>query len=233
MRITKAGVVLCFMMIVCGCNETYMNELPMYGEVEKTPAQIEADNEFIKTITKDQTRKEASQYAAFRGWEYCNKGDLSTAMKRFNQAWLLDPENPAVFWGFGVVLGKQFKFDEVSIDKLDQSIDMLEKAVMLSPPNGRLLSDLALSYTLKGRYEKDYLNKIRRIWQEFFDKANTLCRQAMEIEPEYGPLYYRWAACLHYEGRNKEALSMIEKAKKFKCEVPQDFIRDVKREIRK
>ncbi len=42
-------------------------------------------------------------------WEKLNAGDSTTAMKRFNQAWLLDPSNPQVFKGFAAVLRKQGK----------------------------------------------------------------------------------------------------------------------------
>ena len=35
------------------------------------------------------------------GWKYYYEGDLDTAIKRFNQAWMFDRESVDAFWGFG------------------------------------------------------------------------------------------------------------------------------------
>ncbi len=51
------------------------NEIPMYGGQDKS------------TIIPI---KPASEKAIKLGWQYFNNGDHSTAMKRFNQAWMLD-----------------------------------------------------------------------------------------------------------------------------------------------
>jgi len=216
------------MMVVCGGCSTPMNELPMYGGMEKTPMEIEADNWFIEAVTKDQTREEASRETSEFGWQYYYKGDLKTAMKRFNQAWMLDPDNPHAYWGFGVLLGERSgKWG--AFRKIDQAIEMLEKADRLSPQNAGILEDLAYSYTRKGFSEKEFYN---RDGQEFFDKADTLYSRVRQIEPRHKLLYYNWAACLHYQGKNKEALSIIEEGKRFDIEVPQDFIKEIKRGMR-
>lgn len=91
------------------------NTLPMYGGPDqvKTPYQLEADEKFIQSATREgQTREKASQAVAAGGWQFFNKGDLSTAMKRFNQAWLLDPNNPEAYKGFAAILRKEGKMDE-------------------------------------------------------------------------------------------------------------------------
>lgn len=91
------------------------NTHPMYGGPDhvKTPHQLEADEKFIQTVTQGgQSRERASQAVAVGGWQFFNKGDLSTAMKRFNQAWLLDPNNPETYKGFAAILKKQGRMDE-------------------------------------------------------------------------------------------------------------------------
>jgi tetratricopeptide (TPR) repeat protein len=91
------------------------NTLPMYGGPDhvKTPYQLEADEKFIQAVAqKGESREKASQAVAAGGWAFFNKGDLSTAMKRFNQAWLLDPNNPEIYKGFAAILKKQGKMDE-------------------------------------------------------------------------------------------------------------------------
>ena len=36
------------------------------------------------------------------------KNDTKTVMKRFNQAWLLNTNNPQAYWGFGIILARIF-----------------------------------------------------------------------------------------------------------------------------
>jgi Tfp pilus assembly protein PilF len=72
--------------------------------VAKTPAMIAADQAFIQTIEKQgYTHASGSDAAVQLGWKYFRNHDLPTAMKRFNQAWLLDQSNGDAFEGFAVV----------------------------------------------------------------------------------------------------------------------------------
>ncbi len=81
-----------------------INQLPMYGEREKTVEMKNADAELIAAVEKlGLTRPEAAKRAIQTGWSYWEKRDLATAMLRFNQAWLLDPENGNAYHGFALV----------------------------------------------------------------------------------------------------------------------------------
>lgn len=59
------------------------------------------------------------------GWKYLSEGDVATAIKRFNQAWLTKPDNYKAFWGFAVIL-------VVRDNDLSGSLDMFERAESLS-----------------------------------------------------------------------------------------------------
>lgn len=84
------------------------NLLPMYGYGEKTPEQKKADEEFINSVVKEVgSREKGSIGIAGGARQWLEKGDLDTAMKRYNQAWLLDDTNPEVYKGFGDILIKQ------------------------------------------------------------------------------------------------------------------------------
>lgn len=209
-------------------SEIPINELPMYGNIERTQEQIDIDNKFIKAVTANQSREDASKEAVSLGWQYFDKGDLKTAMKRFNQAWLLDPQNPKAYWGFGVILGSQAE-EESSVEKLDQSIDMLEKAYKLMPQNFKVIVDLAHSYTGKAWVIKYEQNKDA---SEYFKKANELYDKAKGIEPSYGLLYLNWAASLHYEDRNEEALNLINEAEALDIDIPEGLIKEIEDSIK-
>lgn len=89
------------------------NTKPMYGEVPKSMEHIEADEKFKKECliqfgSLDSSVKVQIDHA----WRYFYNNELQTAMKRFNQAWLLDPEYPDSYFGFGSLLDMQGNKEE-------------------------------------------------------------------------------------------------------------------------
>lgn len=81
-----------------------VNEQPMYGGVEKTAAMKQADAAFLeKVAAMGYTCEQGARKSVELGWKYFFGGDTATAMARFNQAWLQDPENSEVYHGFAVV----------------------------------------------------------------------------------------------------------------------------------
>lgn len=81
-----------------------VNELPMFGEAPKTEAMLAADEELLRNTQKlGYTREQGAEKSIEAGWKYFFQGDRQTAMKRFNQAWLLDPENGNTYHGFAVL----------------------------------------------------------------------------------------------------------------------------------
>lgn len=140
----------------------------MYGRVEKCKEIVELDNEFIKSCDKMfPNRQEASKYYGSRGWNYIDSNDLNTAMKRFNQAWMLDSNNASVYWGFGVVLGKQKQYQE--------SIPYFERALSFDSNNANLYQDAANSY-----YNYSFSSKDKRAML----KGIECIEHAIKINPD-------------------------------------------------
>ncbi len=82
-----------------------IEEQPQYGGIPPTPEQQQIHNQFIQEVVKTNGTKElACEEALKLAWQYFQQGDYRTAMKRFNQAWLLDPKNPEVFRGYAKIL---------------------------------------------------------------------------------------------------------------------------------
>ncbi len=83
-----------------------LNEVPMYGNQPKTPEMQAADEGFIANAAKlGYTRAQASDKSVQLGWQYfLQRRDISTAMKRFNQAWMADPDNGDAFHGFAILV---------------------------------------------------------------------------------------------------------------------------------
>src|SRR2546428_13216482 len=87
-------VLICFAIGSALADPLPLNQLPMYGGREKTEEMKKADGKLLDTIQKlGLSREEGAKKAVESGWGFFDNTDLATAMKRFNQAWLLDPEN--------------------------------------------------------------------------------------------------------------------------------------------
>lgn len=97
-------LVLSFCLIAGAAPAQPLNEQPMFGGLPKSPAMIKADEELIASAAKYGSRAKTSDMSVTLGWRYLGKRDIPAAMKRFNQAWLLDPTNGDAFHGFAVIV---------------------------------------------------------------------------------------------------------------------------------
>ena len=82
--------------------------IPMHGGFLKTAEQQQADEKFRNEIIKVYgSKEEASDAFVVFARQFFEAGNLNMAMKRFNNAWLLNDENPDVFIGFGDIFKKR------------------------------------------------------------------------------------------------------------------------------
>ena len=143
---------------------------PKYKNAVKTEAQKAADEQLIKSNeTQEGSRRKGSERLVKIGFDYLYKGDLRTAMYRFNQAWLLDSTDVNVYSGFASIY---FSFQDYK-----RSIALLDEGLAIDPNASGLLTDKATNYIalsqsnhsksdmerglslLKASYEIDPLNQ--------------------------------------------------------------------------
>lgn len=197
----KMGILILFLLFAFPVYAQSLNETPMYGGQSKSPELQKADQDFIaKAIEAAGSREKAAQAALRKGWESIDRNDPVTAVKRFNQAWLLTPNSGDVFWGFGAAMGQQ--------GKLDESIKFLAKANAIKPNNGRLLCDFGFSYIWKGKS----VEKSVRDADVFYNKAVSLLKQASTVEPRYERIYTNWAIVLFFKNDYKGAWEKVKQA---------------------
>lgn len=123
-----------------------INELPMYGEGEKTPFQKQADERFIEMMmARFQSRAVAAEHFAQIGWNGYYAGDKSFAIRRFNQAWLLDPHNRHALWGFAVI--------SLERGEVESAIRFYEMALDNGPEDPVLRAEYE---ALRGRHEDSW-----------------------------------------------------------------------------
>jgi tetratricopeptide (TPR) repeat protein len=145
-----------------------INLLPLFGGQTKCEEQLKADKIFISECeAKFKNRQIAAKYHVNKGWEYFYKTIYDTAMKRFNQAWLLDSLNAEVYWGFGNLLGTKHEFKE--------SLPLLEKSIKLNPNNSKVYECMATSY---GQLFFETKNAL------FLNKAIDNLKTAIKLNPK-------------------------------------------------
>jgi Tfp pilus assembly protein PilF len=159
-----------------------INEQPMYGGVIKTEQQKKSDEAFIAEIEqKGYSREVGSRTVVQKGWEAVGKHDYGIAMRRFNQAWLLDPENGDAYHGFAVVvhqrdnsLTEAEKYFRMALSKskvganayvdygrllwlqgrYDESLAQLSRALEKSPKGYNAYSNMSFVYYKKGDFDQ-------------------------------------------------------------------------------
>lgn len=120
-------------------NDGNINLLPRYGGFKKNWRLRLADERFLAECDKNfASRKEAAAHHAKRGWEYYAAHDFTTAIKRYNQAWLLDSTNASAYWGFGAI--------EAQNQHYTDALRYLRTSVRLDSTNQRIHVDMARAY---------------------------------------------------------------------------------------
>lgn len=119
-----SGIILssCAQQIEC---KQGINLVPMYGNIQKCKAQLDSDKNFLELSDKHQPdRATAAIEMLDTGWYYIHQGDYDAAIKRVNQAWLLDSTNIAIYASFAVILDLTLKTDD-AINMLDYTFNKI------------------------------------------------------------------------------------------------------------
>jgi len=181
-----------------------IDQLPMYGGMDRNaiPALKAGDEKLIADAARHYgTREKASASFVNTGFAYYQRDDLANAMRRFNQAWLLDPRNPDVYAGFGSVLHDQGKNCE--------AMQMMEKALSLNPPTSQgIFPDAARMITLCAVSDTGLSVEART---KFFERSESLYKKAEELELNKAYVYGSWATACYWRGQYPEAWAMVAK----------------------
>jgi len=128
--------------------KTEINLQPEYGNIQKSDAMKREDDVFISTaLQSDTTLQKASDHLVRLGFTYLYRGDFETAMKRFNQAWLLNPKNENVYWGYGSVYG--------SFSDYTEALKQFDKGLLINPNSSAILTDKATIYFVQFQQDQD------------------------------------------------------------------------------
>lgn len=215
MKIRNFIACLYALVLLAGCASsggTRIDYIPMYGqpEVERPAALKEADDDFIKKASSGfGSREEASKAWWAQAEKFMSEGNIDYAMRRYNQSWLLNPDNYQPYWGFARVMLEQ--------NKTDDAIKYLEKAEdLIDDPYQKvaLLADMGSAYTYKGKQDSSY-----------FSKANKKFSESIGIDSSYPNSWRRWAYSLYEQGDYIGAWEKVRKAESLNARpFPADFL---------
>ena len=80
-------------------------EQPQYGEAPLSEEVQKANDQFVSEVIKGYKTKELAIDGTLKwAWDLYKKGNYATAMRRFNEVWLLDKNNSEVFHGYSLIL---------------------------------------------------------------------------------------------------------------------------------
>jgi Flp pilus assembly protein TadD len=116
------------------------NEAPFYN-FDTSPELKRYNDDFVSAVTKQNPdRSQVAEHAIGRGWEaLIGKRDVATAAKRFNQAFLLDPQQSGVYHGLAAVVADRFRDFDFADELFRVAARMKAPAQTLSADHGRVL----------------------------------------------------------------------------------------------
>ena len=169
--------------------------LPKYGSGQKTEAQLAADAALLAAVDRmyGGDRNKAAQSAVAHGWHAFRAGRYAQAMRRFNQAWLIDASNGQAYWGMGAVRGASGKSQEALL--------LLQEAAPLVGDDIDFEVDFARALGLAG---VESGNEV--FVRDAFSRFESIHQRA----PENMSNLHNWAILLFARGDYAEAWSRIK-----------------------
>lgn len=214
-----------------------LNEIPMFGNQPLTEKQKKSNADFVKKADGFKGGRPAAFETTLKlGWAYLyEKRDPVTAMKRFNQAWLLDPDNDEVFFAFGFLTSMQGKTDEAVL--------YYKQCLAINPNHPIALANLARSY--KDQAYQIYLKKKSNVPDQdvkdrltgalaLYEKASRSATETgtlrlTTLEEDLSYIYYQWAVALEFNGEYAKAWEKIKLARQHGGErlIEPNFIKEL------
>jgi len=173
------------------------NLLPKYGSLPKTEWQKAADAKFIAAIDQQYhgDRNKASADLAARGWQYLAEQNFDDAMRRFNQAWLLNNNNGTALWGMAAIQAGSGKFDE--------SLKLFAEAEKFVGSDINFSTDYAKALAMAGASLKN-----DDMLKDAFVRFELLYQKA----PQNTMNLQNWAIALFSQGKYSEAWAKVKLA---------------------
>ncbi len=195
---------------------TRIDEVPMYGGMDrsKVPELKAADEKLIVEASGHYGSREKAAVAFIdQGFRFYRQDNLGMAMRRFNQAWLLDPNNPEVYWGFGSILHDQ--------EKMCEAMRQYDKALSFDRYISGMYPDAGRVFSLCGVQDKGLTANNR---QKLYERADALYAEAAQRDHSKGYVYSSWASAYIWREQYIQSWEMVKKARETGGQLPPQFL---------
>lgn len=178
----------------------YMPELTLAQVMPVTqPASPEAKVSQAKFLEEDMTRfrsrELASAYYVLQAQRASAEEKLDSATYFFSRAYLMDSTNNDIFRGYGLLYGKQQKYDE--------ALFVLYHALEKDQDNPLLLNDIATSHLSRFYVTSN---------PEDLLQSRKLLEKAVQLSPTEADLYYKLAINSYYLQEYENAWTYLHKS---------------------
>jgi Tfp pilus assembly protein PilF len=117
-----------------------VNEQPFFGLTAKSPEQKAEDDKFVSAIVgATGSREKAFEETTKRAWIAVQAGRVREAAVRFNQAFLISPEQSTVYHGFAVIAQARFNDFDAADELFKIALKQPNPVKALKADYGRLL----------------------------------------------------------------------------------------------
>lgn len=162
-----------------------MRLLPRYGDREKNDAQRASDAEFIAaTLVVDSVPRSAADRLVQHGTQLLAEGDLSKAMYRFNQAWLVDSTNADAYWGYGSFF--------MELDRPAVAVQWYRRGLSMDSTSTRLLTGMATALLAEEHLVRPTDSERAN---DLLTAAMGLLQRANQLDPKDQGTLFRLAVC--------------------------------------
>lgn len=195
--------------------------LPKYGHKPKTEREKQIDRDFVNSILKmeqfEGDRLKASNHLITLGFDYLYRGDLKTAMYRFNQAYLLDSNNVDIYWGFGAFFA--------TIRHYPMAIKVYDEGLSIDSTSTNILTDYGTLF-LAQYYENE-----KHI---FLIKAIEYLTKSYLHDPKKPNTTFKLSVCYWLDGDCENAWRYYNECKKLGGDpITKEFTKDLKAKCKK
>jgi len=157
--------------------------IPEYGNIKKTLEQNESDKKFVDQLLAEYNgdKVAASNKMTELGFQYLyQKRDFITAMRRFNQAFLINSKNPNAYYGYGTIY--------FNLGAMEEARKQYDKGLEIEPKHFEILTDYGTTYL--GEYYNGVnsgdINKNAKL-----DLALNKFTTSYKINPNYASTTYK------------------------------------------
>jgi tetratricopeptide (TPR) repeat protein len=223
------GSLMVLILFFVGCASTphtRIDNIPMYGQpaIERPDFLKKADEDFIEQATAGFGSREAASEAWYgQAEKFMQEGNMDYAMRRYNQSWLLNPNNYQPYWGFARVATEQ--------DKFDDAILYIERAKALCDDNYQKVALLADAGSLYS-YKAESIPEGRRDERaRYFSLANQNFIESTNLDPMYADSWLRWSQSLFREGNYAEAWEKLKKARVLGAKEKEPYLKKLEQKM--